>query len=98
METILVALIILQAVLMFIGYLALARQVGSTRKRLEVLGSIAALLPLLGLIFAILPSGVATNELLAFIEFYIYSIIANAVIGGIAELIENVLPGRKQYA
>ncbi len=98
MKDILIFLIIFQAVLMGVGYFALARQIHSTRKRLGVFGGMVVLIPFLGLIFAILPGGITTNELLAFIKFYSYSTIANAITGGIAELIENVLFGRKQYA
>lgn len=93
MEGLLIFLIILQAVLMGIGYFALARQIHSTRKRLEVLGGMAALIPVLGLVFAILPGGITTDELVVFFEFYIYSLIANAITGGIVEVIEHAFTG-----
>mgnify|MGYP001580779293 CR=1 FL=1 len=93
MEDILVLLIVVQAVLMAIGYFALARQIKSTRTRLSWLGGLAAAIPILGLVIGILPGGISTEELIIFFEFYIYSIIANAVIGVILEAVEHLFLG-----
>ena len=93
MEDILVLLIVVQAVLMAIGYFALARQIKSTRTRLSWLGGLAAAIPILGLVIGILPGGISTEELIIFFEFYIYSIIANAVIGVIVEAVEHLFLG-----
>ena len=95
MEGILIFLITLQAVMMGVGYFALARQIRSTRKRIEVLAGMALVLPLLGLLLKFLPSGITNEEFVLFIEFYVYSAIANGITGTIVEFVERAFLGGK---
>lgn len=96
MENILIFLIIFQALLVGIGYFALARQIHSTRRRLEVLGVMTLTIPLLGLLLKFLPGGINTEEFLLFIRFYVYSVIANGITGTVVEVIEHALLGGRQ--
>ncbi|MFH1472698.1 MAG: hypothetical protein ABIF85_07445 [Nanoarchaeota archaeon] len=95
MEELLILLIVIQAVFMVISYYALARQIRSTRKRLATLGESAAIIPIFGIIVAILSNGINAEELAVVFNFYAYGVATNGIMGVIVEIIDyNLLGGR----
>lgn len=92
MEEVIIILIVVQALFMAIGSYALAKEIKDTRKRLEAVSVIAFVLPLAVYEINIASKfPMAINDLVNFFEFYIYSLIANAISGAIVQMFEGLL-------
>jgi len=94
MEDILILLMIIQAIFMVFGYFALVKQIKSTKKRMSTLLGLITLIPIIGFVFGILPSGITAEEITTFLIFYFYSIIANSITCTIVEAVEHLLGGK----
>ncbi len=96
MNEMIISLIIVQAILVAVGYAALANEIRDTRRRIEVLAALVFVMPLLIYALKIISNlPISDENVLVFFEFYVYSVIGNSISGAIVRMVESILLDRK---